>query len=289
MQMFRRYSIMAALLMILFLSACHKKVSQELIREQPGGQVTKEAGSQEKTVLQDEAGLKNKDSFCEETGANTDNKIKNINNKKINTHSGERDVKNNEKYFYYEKISEKVKSRINGKSYGDNCDIPYEELRYVRVLYWGFDAESHEGELIVNKLIADDMIAIFKELYEIKYPIEKMVLVDDYDADDDASMAADNTSSFNYRKVDGTEHLSQHSYGLAIDINPRYNPYVKGKGNKKSITPENGKTYADRSFDCKYYIKKGDACYKAFTERGFTWGGEWKSLKDYQHFQKKKE
>lgn len=192
--------------------------------------------------------------------------------------------------FSYEELSQDIKDRINGKSYSKDCDVPYEELRYVKVLYWGFDNESHQGELIVNKSIAEDIVEIFKELYELKYPIEQMVLVDEYKADDNASMAADNTSSFNYREVDnGSGSLSLHSYGLAIDINPRYNPYVRKVGDKKVVSPDNGLEYADRTLDCPYYINKGDACYKAFTERGFTWGGDWKNTKDYQHFEKKAE
>jgi len=189
--------------------------------------------------------------------------------------------------FYYEEINQEIKDRITGKSYGENCDVSYGDLRYVKVLYLGFDGETHDGELIVNKAIAKDIIDIFEELYEQKYPIERMVLVDEYDADDNVSMAADNTSAFNYRVVDGTNRLSVHSYGLAIDINPFYNPYVREMDGKTVVTPVNGAKYADRSLDCKYYIKKDDICYKAFISRGFTWGGEWKTQKDYQHFQKK--
>lgn len=197
----------------------------------------------------------------------------------------EQDVSQN---FYYEEISQEIKNRINGKSYGEGCEVPYEDLRYVRVLYWGFDNETHQGELIVNKAIAEDVVEIFKELYDIQYPIEKMVLVDEYEADDNASMAANNTSAFNYREVDnGSGTLSMHSYGLAIDINPLYNPYVRKVGGKTVISPENGTEYADRTQDCPYYINEDDACYKAFIERGFTWGGDWKNTKDYQHFQKK--
>jgi len=189
--------------------------------------------------------------------------------------------------FVIETISQEIKDRINGKSYGKDCTVPYEDLRYVKVLYWGFDDQSHEGELIVNKAIAEDIVAIFKELYEHKYPIEKMVLVDEYDADDNVSMAANNTSAFNFRLVDnGSGRLSKHSYGLAIDINPLYNPYVRKINGKTVVSPENGEKYADRSLDCPYFIKKDDICYKAFTSRGFTWGGEWKNSKDYQHFEK---
>lgn len=190
--------------------------------------------------------------------------------------------------FRYEELSQEIKDRITGVSYGANCDVPYEELRYVTALYWGFDGETHTGELIVNKAIAQDIVDIFKELYDQKYPIEQMVLVDEYDADDNASMAADNTSAFNYRLVDnGSGHLSLHSYGLAIDINPLYNPYIREVDGETVISPENGTEYADRSLDCDYYISKGDICYEAFISRGFTWGGDWKNSKDYQHFQKK--
>ena len=188
--------------------------------------------------------------------------------------------------FYSQDISEVVKLRIKGKSYRDNCNVPYEELRYIRLLYWGVDKETHIGELIVNKSIAEDIIAIFKELYADRYPIEKMVLVDEYNADDITSMEANNSSAFNFRFIDSTTKISIHSYGLAIDINPRYNPYVREMGGKTVILPANGGDFADRSKACEYYIRRGDICYEAFIKRGFTWGGDWKHEKDYQHFQK---
>lgn len=188
--------------------------------------------------------------------------------------------------FYSQDISDVIKLRIKGKSYSDNCNVPYDELRYLRLLYWGVDKETHIGEMIVNKSIAEDVTAIFKELYEARYPIEKMVLVDEYDADDIASMEADNSSAFNFRFIDSTTKISIHSYGLAIDINPRYNPYIRQMGGKTVILPANGSDFADRSKDCQYYIKRDDICYQAFIKRGFTWGGDWKNEKDYQHFQK---
>jgi hypothetical protein len=197
-------------------------------------------------------------------------------------------VPDSSQMFYYEEISQEVKDRMIGKSYKDNCSVPFDDLRYVKVLYYGFDHETHEGELIVNKAIAEDIVEIFEELYDLKYPIERMVLVDEYAADDNASMAADNTSAFNYREIDdGSGRLSNHSYGLAIDINPLYNPYVRKIDGETYVSPENGAEYADRSQDCPFYVTEGDACYKAFTDRGFTWGGDWKTQKDYQHFQKK--
>ncbi len=183
------------------------------------------------------------------------------------------------------KISKQIFKRIDGKSYKKDCDIPLEDLRLVKVLYYGFDGEVHEGEIIVNAKIASKVVKIFKELYEIQYPIEKIELVDEYDADDEKSMAANNSSCFNYRKIDGKKTLSNHSQGIAIDINPLYNPYVRKGQGERDILPVEGKKYAERSLDCPYYIKKGDAINKIFKKYGFTWGGDWKNSKDYQHFE----
>ncbi|MBE5960242.1 MAG: M15 family metallopeptidase [Lachnospiraceae bacterium] len=188
--------------------------------------------------------------------------------------------------FYAEEIQPSVYMRMENKSFGEECTTSLESLRYVRVLHFGFDGEIYIGELVVNQLIADDIIDIFKELFDARYPIERMVLVDNYSADDNQSMAANNSSAFNYRVVDGTSKLSNHAYGLAIDINPLYNPYVRTIDGEEVILPENGSEYADRSLDNPYYIVKGDVCYNAFIKRGFTWGGNWEKSKDYQHFQK---
>lgn len=195
--------------------------------------------------------------------------------------------KNPDNYFMAEPITDEIYERINGCSYVENEDIALEDLRYLKVLHIGFDGETHVGELIVNKAIADDILAIMRELYENRYPIERMVLVDEYGGDDELSMQADNTSCFNYRTVEGSENLSKHSYGLAIDINPFYNPCVRtyADGSSKSF-PEGSDEYADRSKDFPYKIDKEDLCYRLFTEHGFRWGGTWKSLKDYQHFDK---
>ncbi len=188
--------------------------------------------------------------------------------------------------FYYEDIKDDIKSRIVRKSYKEDCTVPLGDLKYVRILYYGFDKETYIGELIVNKTIAADIVDIFAELYEEEYPIEQMVLVDEYDADDNASMAANNTSSFNYRTVSGSTHLSKHALGLAIDINPLYNPYVQYMKEGAIILPVEGSIYADRTLDCPYYITEDNLCYRAFAKRGFTWGGFWETEPDYQHFQK---
>ena len=167
--------------------------------------------------------------------------------------------------------------------------VSYEDLRYMNILYYDFNGDVQTGELICNKVIADDLIEIFYELYENEYQIESVRLIDDYNGDDTASMEANNTSCFNYRPVEGTSSLSKHALGCAIDINPFYNPYVvfnKGKAGETYISPAGSEIYADRSKVFAYKIDENDLCYKLFKEHGFTWGGNWNSCKDYQHFQK---
>lgn len=191
-----------------------------------------------------------------------------------------------EQCFYKEEISNQLFKRIQGKSYGDACTLPLSDFKHIRILYYGFDHETHIGELIVHTQIADDTIDIFKELYAAKYPIEQVKLIDDYDANDNTSMSDNNSSSFNYRVIDGTTTLSKHSLGLAIDINPLYNPYVRNINGLEVVLPEEGVLYTDRQKDLPYMIKEGDICHQAFIKRGFTWGGIWNHSKDYQHFQK---
>lgn len=175
--------------------------------------------------------------------------------------------------------------RIYKKSYKENCTVPLDDLRYIIVTYYGFDGLTHKGELIVNKSIAEKVCLIFQELYDAKYPIEKICLVDNYNGNDNDSMSDNNSSCFNYRTIDSSTKLSNHSKGLAIDINPLYNPYIRFFNGEMSVLPEAGKKYVDRNTDCAYMIQKGDACYNAFTKHGFSWGGEWTSSKDYQHFE----
>lgn len=188
--------------------------------------------------------------------------------------------------FTYSEISPEVYSRMENKSFNEENTIPLSDLSYIRVLHYGFDDEIYVGELVVNQLIASDIVEIFKELFDAKYKIEQMVLIDEYEAHDELSMRANNTSAYNFRAITGSTSLSLHAYGFAIDINPLYNPYVKIKNGETVILPENGEDYANRELDCEYYIKKGDVCYNAFVSRGFSWGGNWITLKDYQHFEK---
>lgn len=190
--------------------------------------------------------------------------------------------------FYASEITEEVYARINGCSYQENDNISLEELSYVRVLHRGFDGTTRIGELIVNSALKEDIIDIMRELFKADYPIEQMVLIDVYGADDNLSMTANNTSAFNYRTVSGTRKLSNHSYGRAIDINPLYNPYIRTASDGSILCePENGASYINRNEDFAHKIDHSDLCYQLFKEHGFTWGGDWRSVKDYQHFEKK--
>ncbi|MBQ3458287.1 MAG: M15 family metallopeptidase [Synergistaceae bacterium] len=183
--------------------------------------------------------------------------------------------------FWVSEIDDSLMARMKGKSYKDNCPIPVRDLRYVHVLHKDLNGDTHEGELVCNVYIADDVLEIFKGLYEAGYPIEKVRLVDEYDADDETSMRDNNSSCFNFRFITQSTKISKHGLGLAVDINTLYNPYVKGE----HVEPATAKEYTDRSKDFPYKIERGDLCFRLFSEHGFEWGGDWKSLKDYQHFE----
>ncbi|MBQ1881473.1 MAG: M15 family metallopeptidase [Lachnospiraceae bacterium] len=173
-----------------------------------------------------------------------------------------------------------------GVSYPAGCSVAREDLRYLRLSYHDFAGGVQVGEMVCSKKIADDLVEIFRELYRQGYQIEKMRLIDDYGGDDDLSCADNNTSCFNYRTVAGSSSLSKHALGLAVDINPFYNPYVTYPDGVERISPPGSEPYADRSADFPHKIGPNDAVYELFRAHGFKWGGSWKTLKDYQHFQK---
>ena len=196
--------------------------------------------------------------------------------------------------FYYEPVSDALRRYMTGISYpaaqeeeSAPPEITFEELRYVHILHYDFEGNSAEGELICNEFIAQDLAEIFHELYRNEYRLEKVLLIDEYDGSDNASMEDNNTSCFNYRPVEGTTQLSKHAFGLAVDINPLYNPYIAyAKDGSENILPVSAANYADRSINFPYKIDENDLCYKLFLQHGFTWGGNWNNVKDYQHFQK---
>lgn len=187
-----------------------------------------------------------------------------------------------DKCFAAESIPDEVWQRMQGKSYKENPYIGRNDLCHICALHWDYDEQMHVGEMICNVRIADTVVSILRQLFDARYPIQRMLLPDVYDADDEAQMRDNNSSCFCYRAIAGSTKLSKHARGLAIDINPLYNPYVKGQ----SVRPEGGRPYANRSRAYPYKITRGDLLWRLFTERGFTWGGAWRSLKDWQHFEK---
>ena len=189
--------------------------------------------------------------------------------------------------FYYENIPQSILDRIQGISYPKDCPVSLTALRYCHIRYIDFDGNKQDGEMICNKAIADDVMQIFSQLYDSGYQIESIHLIDDFGGDDEASMEADNTSCFNYRTIAGSSKKSKHALGLAIDINPLYNPSVTfdKKGNS-IIAPSTATDYIDRTKNFAYKISDQDLAYKLFTKYGFIWGGNWNSIKDYQHFEK---
>lgn len=191
-----------------------------------------------------------------------------------------------EDWFSINPVDDEIFGRIYGNSYKKDCSIPREELRYLTVAHHNFNGEVVKGELICNALIAEDLIDIFRNLYNDKYPIERLVLIDEYGSDDIKSMQANNSSCFNYRVIAGSNKLSKHARGLAIDINPLYNPWVKQDNGVLKVSPEEGRPYADRKKEFPYKIDRDDLCYKEFIRHGFKWGGDWTTIKDYQHFEK---
>ena len=187
--------------------------------------------------------------------------------------------------FYVSEITPEIFARIKGKSFKDNCPLPLSDLRYIHVLHKDLEGKTHEGEIICNTYIAYDVLDIFMKLYEASYPIEKVRLVDEYGADDETSMRDNNSSSFNFRFISHTTKISKHGLGLAVDINTLYNPYVKEVDGKKILEPATAGEYTDRTKNFPYKIDTEDLCYKLFIEHGFEWGGNWKTVKDYQHFE----
>ncbi len=187
--------------------------------------------------------------------------------------------------FYISDITTELQQRMKGKSYKPNCRLSWDELKYIHCLHVDLTGQAHEGEMIVNCHIADRVLVILERLYEAAYPIERMRLIDEYDADDDRSMEDNNSSCFNYRLIAHTDRISKHGLGLAVDINPLYNPYVKTVEGSLYVAPAGGRDYVDRQRAFPYKIEPDDLCCRLFRAAGFQWGGDWTEKKDYQHFE----
>lgn len=272
------------LCMVLVLAGCRKNTA-------PAETSAAEAQSKLNVVIAETAADTEADTAAEagmETGAGP--KIENLDGLAAGTVIHPEDIEGGEldNYFISSTIDDDLFQRIYGLSYKEDCTIPREELRYLKVLHYGYDQQIYVGELMVNAELAQDFLEIFQALYENQYEIEKMFLIDDFGADDNWSIENNNTSAFNYRvsTLDGVT-LSNHAFGRAIDINPLHNPYV-------TYYDWGMDTYFDASIpymnredsSLEHMINHEDLCYQLFIEHGFTWGGDWENPKDYQHFEK---
>lgn len=201
------------------------------------------------------------------------------------------DFNNLSQYFVAYEISDEVLAFINGKSYQENPNVGLGNLRYMKLLHYNFNHELQVGELIVAADLQSDFIGVFTELFAAEYEIQSMYLPDNYwtgdpTSTDSASIDVNNTSCFMYRPATGSGKLSKHAYGRAIDINPQQNPYVSYTSGSPVWSHENANDYIDRTTGLPHVITEEDICYQIFTKYGFTWGGSWANIKDYQHFQK---
>lgn len=181
-------------------------------------------------------------------------------------------------------IPRSIQKQIKVYTWHQGCPVPLKKLRYLTLSYWGFDKKPHQGSLIVNQVLATEVIQIFKLLYLHRFPLERMELMDAFKGNDQAAMTANNTSAFNCRDLSNKPGIfSQHSYGRALDINPRINPYVAGQ----LVLPPEASPFSDRSKPYRGKISLNTLIYRLFIQYGWDWGGNWYDVQDYQHFEKR--
>jgi hypothetical protein len=182
---------------------------------------------------------------------------------------------------HIERLAKPTRKLMTGRSWHAGCPVPLHDLRLIKLTYWGFDRAPHTGKLVVHKRWAPDVARLFHKLYDARFPIRRMRLVDRYGAVDMRSMKADNTSAFNCRyRNNACCTWSQHAYGRAIDIDPVENPYVGPWG----VSPPNGKRFVHRKPVRRGMLAFHDRAWWAFHAIGWHWGGSWSWPTDYQHF-----
>ncbi|MCL2406253.1 MAG: M15 family metallopeptidase [Defluviitaleaceae bacterium] len=186
--------------------------------------------------------------------------------------------------FTSEPLPEHIIQLITGVTFHETTPFGYDYLTYLTVTHVNFYGESVLGHLIVAASIGYEVLDIFREIYEGGFPIHSIKLIDYFEASDYLSMAANNSHAFNFRYIAGTTTISRHGFGVAIDINPVQNPYIRGD----TIWPAAGVEYLDRTYVRPGMIVPGDVVYNAFMSRGWTWGGYWTWPRDYHHFERRR-
>ena len=175
------------------------------------------------------------------------------------------------------RVPRKVLERSTWKR---GCPVAKSELGYVTASFWGFDRERHTGELIVHRSVARDAVSVFRALYREKWPIEEMRVTSRPELDAPPTGDGNNTSAFVCRPARQSTEWSEHAHGLAIDVNPFHNPYVRDG----VVLPELAIAYRNREWRRPGMIREGDVVTRAFARIGWGWGGNWSSAKDWMHF-----
>lgn len=177
-------------------------------------------------------------------------------------------------------VPDAMRARMRAVSWRPGCPVGLDDLTLLRVTHWDYRATPRRGHLIVARTVAADVVDVFDALYRARFQIRRMRPIHTYDRGEPASLADNNSSAFNCRPVTGGTAWSEHSYGIAIDINPRQNPYVKGT----TILPRDAGPWVARTPVRRGMITRGGPVVAAFEAIGWRWGGDYRSLKDYQHF-----
>lgn len=200
------------------------------------------------------------------------------------SHSNNNNINNSSGFHAsIQPIPASIKPQVLRYTWRPGCPVGISQLAYLKMSFWGFDHRRHQGELIVNRNVAREVVDIFNQLYVARFPIARMQPMHVFKGNDLAAMEANSTVAFMCRPKTGHAHgFSRHSYGLAIDINPIQNPYLKGN----IILPPSGQINLNRNQQTSGMIHPGDIVYSAFTKRGWHWGGSWTIPKDYMHFEK---
>ncbi len=170
--------------------------------------------------------------------------------------------------------------RRMGRTWSPQCPAALTDLRYVTVSFRGFDGAAHTGELVVAASAARDVVSVFAALYDADYPIEEMRLPTTADLDAPPTGDGNNTAALVCRPSTGQTQWSAHAYGLALDLNPFLNPYQRGD----LVLPELAGSYLDRGWRRPGMVHADGLVVREFARIGWSWGGAWSTLKDYQHF-----
>lgn len=166
-------------------------------------------------------------------------------------------------------------------SWEQQCPVALDDLAYITMTYWGFDQRPHNGEMLIHRDLAEEVVDVFEQIYDARFPIEEMRVISR--AERDAHTTGDHniTSGFTCRRVVGAATVwSEHAKGLAVDINPFHNPFIKGE----ELFPELSEAYLDRAWERPGMINDDSFIVDAFKDLGWTWGGDWTGREDWMHF-----